>query len=248
MTEDIGWNPTPPASLPWNDINQLYLFNLYPNNDGTLNTSNIANVNVPQWVQTVHQHPGIEAVIAIGGANVNGFSGGACNNTNRAAFVQRFIAFATSNGFDGIDLDIEDVNYFNVGPPNPAMTTCVNALADAGHAAGLTVAADVITNWGGWWWADSASRIDQFNLMSYGDTVAQQEADVQATIDQGLPAAKFVPGVDIIEHPPPAGGCGPFMTSALLSGLAGMFVWAEAGDTYQLANACIDQLRAAYLG
>ena len=28
MTEDLGWAPVPPASLPWNKINQLILFNL----------------------------------------------------------------------------------------------------------------------------------------------------------------------------------------------------------------------------
>ena len=56
-----------------------------------------------------------------------------------------------------------------VGPPNPAMTTCVNAIANAGHSAGLFVSADVITNWGGGWWAPSAGNIDQFNLMTFGD-------------------------------------------------------------------------------
>src|SRR5204862_43873 len=63
MTEDIGWAPVPPASLPWNDINQLILFNLATENGPGLDRSNIANINVPVWVATVHAHPGIRAII-----------------------------------------------------------------------------------------------------------------------------------------------------------------------------------------
>ena len=100
-----------------------------------------------------------------------------------------------------MDLDIEDEYFFSHGPPNQAMTTCVDAIANAGHAAGLYVSADVITNWGGGWWAPSAGNIDQFNLMTFGDDLATMQQDVQATIQQGLPASKFVVGVDVSEHP-----------------------------------------------
>ena len=72
-----------------------------------LDNSNIADINVPVWVATVHAHPGIKAIIAIGGKGNDNW-GPACNNANRAQFVQNLVGFATSNGFDGIDLDIED--------------------------------------------------------------------------------------------------------------------------------------------
>jgi hypothetical protein len=251
LAEDIGWNPTPPSQLPWSEITQLILFNLFPNNDGSLNQENLWNVpSIPGWVQTVHQHPGIKAIIAIGGAGANGFSGGACNDTHRAQFVSNFIGFATSNGFDGVDLDIEDGGYFAQGPPSPAMTTCVNAIADAAHAANLYVSADVDpTNNGGMWWAPSQDRISQFNMMTFGDSVTAQHTHMQAAVSQGLTdMGKFVPGIDIIEHSPPAGGCGPYATDAQAQGLLGMFVWAHAGDTYQVANACMDQLFTAWPG
>ena len=61
----------PPASLPWNDINQLILFNLATENGPGLDNSNIADINVPVWVATVHAHTGIKAIIAIGGAGNN---------------------------------------------------------------------------------------------------------------------------------------------------------------------------------
>ena len=44
--------------------------------------------------------------------------------------------------------------------------------------------------------------------MTYGDSLATMQRDVADTIDQGLPAAKFVVGVDVADYPQPPGGCG----------------------------------------
>ena len=49
MTEDLGWTPVPPASLPWKDINQLILFNLATENGPGLDAANLWNVDVPTW-------------------------------------------------------------------------------------------------------------------------------------------------------------------------------------------------------
>ena len=236
MTEDLGWAPVPSVSLPWNDINQLILFNLATENGPGLDNSNIADINVPTWVATVHAHLGIKAIIAIGGAGNDNW-GPACNDANRAQFVQNLVGFATSNGFDGIDLDIEDGPWMRVGPPNPAMTTCIVDISTAAHSAGLFVSADVITNWQGPWYAPSQSYVDQFNLMTYGDDLATVQQDVADTISQGLPASKFAVGVDVDEHPQPPGGCGQFSKYAAQAGLAGAFVWDAAAD-HRNGNIC----------
>jgi hypothetical protein len=240
MTEDIGWAPVPPANLPWNDINQLILFNLATSNGPGLDMDNIQEINVPMWVATVHSHPGVMATIAIGGAGNNNWPT-ACNDSNRAQFVQNLVGFATSNGFDDVDLDIEDDGWMSHGPPNDAMTTCIEAISTAARAAGLRVSGDVITNWNGGWWAPSQAYVDQYNLMTFGDDLATMESDVQDTIDQGLPASKFVVGVDVSEHPEPPGGCGQFSSYAAQAGLMGAFVW-EAHADYTHGNSCADGL------
>ena len=242
MDEDLGWAPVPPANLPWNDFNQLILFNLATSNGPGLDASNIQNINVPAWVATVHAHPGIKAIIAIGGAGNDNW-GNACSNTNRAQFVQNLVGFATSNKFDGIDLDIEDGPWSGQNPPVAAMTNCIEAISNAAHAARLMLSADVITNWQGPWYAPSQAYVQQFNLMTFGDDLSQMQADVQATISQGLPASKFVVGVDVDEHPQPPGGCGQFASYAAQAGLMGAFVWNAAGDA-RSGNACADGLAA----
>jgi hypothetical protein len=242
MDEDLGWAPVPPANLPWNDLTQLILFNLATENGPGLDASNIADINVPIWVATAHAHPGVKAIIAIGGAGNDNW-GNACSNTNRAQFVQNLVGFATSNGFDWIDLDIEDGPWSAQNPPVAAMTNCIEAISVAAHSAGLLLSADVITNWQGPWYAPSQSYVDQFNLMTYGDNLATMQSDVADTIDQGLPASKFVVGIDVDEHPQPPGGCGQFASYAAQAGLMGAFVWDAAADA-RSGNACADGLAA----
>jgi GH18 family chitinase len=200
---------------------------------------------VPNWVATVHAHPGTKAIIAIGGAGNDNW-GYACNSTNRTQFVQNLLNFATSNGFDGIDLDIEDGPWSAQTPPVAAMNACIIAISNAAHAAGLWLSGDVITNWQGPWWAPTAAYVDQYNLMTYGETVSQVQADVQTTISQGLPAAKFVIGVDVDNSDGsgfwPPGGCAQFATYAKNASLMGSFVWDAAADYNQFNNACANGL------
>jgi hypothetical protein len=242
LTEDLGWAPVAPAKLPWASINELILFNLATQNGPGLDKSNIENINVPKWVATVHAHPGVKAIIAIGGAGNDNW-GRACSDANRAQFVQNLVGFATANHFDGIDLDIEDGPWSNQSPPVAAMTNCIAAISNATHSAGLFLSGDVITNWQGPWWAPSKNYVDQYNLMTYGDNMATMKRDVADTIRQGLPASKFVIGVDVSEHPQPAGGCAQFATYAKQAGLMGTFVWEAAADA-RAGNACAKGLAA----
>jgi hypothetical protein len=123
------------------------------------------------------------------------------------------------------------------------MTDCIEAVSNAAHPAGLIVSADVITNWQGPWYAPSQAYVDQFNLMTYGDNLATMQADVQDTIDQGLPAAKFTVGIDVDDYGIPPAGCGQFSSYAAQAGLRGAFVWDAVSDA-QHGNACANGLAA----
>jgi chitinase len=236
MAFDLGWDPT--ANMPWSDLTQVYLFNLATENGPGLDDSNVRDIDVPAWVAAAHAHR-VETFISIGGDGDNTW-GNACNDSNRAQFVQNLVGYATSNGFDGIDLDIEDGPWSQMTPPVAAMTTCIEAISNAAHPHGLLVSADEVTNWQGPWYAPSQSYVDQFNLMTYGDNLATMQSDVADTSSQGLPASKFVVGIDIIDYPdPPPGGCGQFSRYAAQAGLRGAFVWAAQPDT---GNVCLNGL------
>jgi hypothetical protein len=238
MAFDLGWLPDP--TMAWNSLTQVVLFALETQNGPGLDTDLLVNVDASAWAGAARAH-GVTPFISIGGVDDQNWHN-ACNNTNRAQFVQNLVAYAVSHGFAGIDLDIEDNVWAAQGPPSPAMTTCIQAAGAAAHQAGLLVSADVVTNWQGPWFAPSQSYVDQFNLMTYGDDLAAMQADVAATVSQGLPASKFVVGVDIIDYPsPPPGGCGQFSNYASQAGLMGAFLWAAEPD---IGNVCADGFSA----
>ena len=213
----------PNRNMPWNDLTQVVLFALQTQN-GPGRDHLITDIDVPAWVAAAHAH-GVTPFISIGGSDDQNWHN-ACNDTNRAQFVQNLVNYATSNGFDGIDLDPEDQVWGAQNPPVQAMTDCIVGVSNAAHAVGLLVSADVITNWEGPWFAPSQAYVDQFNLMTYGDNLATMQSDVQDTINQGLPASKFVASASMsttIRAPLP-GGCGQFSNYAAQAGLKGAFL------------------------
>jgi len=246
---DIGWRLA--AKNPWSDITQDYLFALQTTNGSALDTSFLKGVNVHAWVKAAHAH-NVLAFITIGGIDDQNWEN-ACSDTNRRTFVSNLVSYMNNNGFDGVDLDIEDNYWSKLTPPVSAMNTCIQAIADAAHATITTggkraiVTEDVTTPWMGSWLKEDVPYIDQFNLMTYTSTVDQQNSDVQATHSQGIPYAKMVIGVDLIDNGEPSGGCGQFQSYAKATGLAGVIVWDIREDAARSGGdlPCFDGLRAA---
>jgi hypothetical protein len=237
MDFDLGYLAT--TNMPWSALTEVNLFALETTTGSALD-SHFIRVNVPAWVAAAHAH-GVKPFITIGGSDDQNWDL-ACNDTNRAQFVHNLVNYATSNGFDGIDLDMEDNTWAAQGPPSPGQTVCIQAVSAAARAVGLLVSADVITPWQGPWFTPSQSGVDQFNLMIYSNDLTQAQSDVARTISQGLPASKLVVGLDIFDNPdPPPGGCGQFSAYAAQAGLMGAFVWFAQADTN---NVCANGLAA----
>jgi hypothetical protein len=250
------------TATPWNDITQDDLFALETTAGSALDTSSEAvnSVNVPQWVANVHANHRL-ALITIGGIDDQNWQN-ACNNTYRSAFVSNLVTYMKSNGFDGIDLDIEDDAWAAVVPPVAPWDTCVQAIANAAHAtttaAGARpyISADVTTNWMGSYYANDVAYVDQFNLMTYGDTCiggcSTFASDIQDTYTQGLPKAKMVLGIDVVDASPQQSNpadCGSIASYALSQGLMGAMLWDMHGDEvlHNGTNPCLDQI-ASRLG
>jgi chitinase len=242
MGFDIGWDQA--RTPPWADLTQVALFALETTNGPGLDTHFLTTVNVPGWTAAAHAH-GVTAFITIGGISDQNWEN-ACNNTNRAQFVQNLVSYAVNNHFDGIDLDIEDNAWAAMTAPVAPWDTCVQAIATAAHAAGLVVSEDVTTPWMGIDVAPTQSYVEQFNLMTYGDTCANGcssfGSDVRAMVSQGLTGtSKFVLGIDDIDGPEP--DCAAVAGYAKAQGLAGVMIWdintdqAVNGGTYGCFNA-----------
>jgi GH18 family chitinase len=229
MGFDVACDLAP--SNPWADMTQDFLFTLQTTNGSSLDTAGqcVSSLNVPNWVAAVHAH-NEQAFITIGGIADQDWPT-ACNSTNRAAFVTNLVNYMKTNGFDGIDLDIEDNAWAAQNPPVAAWDACVQAISTAAHAtttasgARPLVSEDVTTPWMGVYLTNDVSYIDQFNLMTYGESTSQVGSDVASSVAAGIPKSKSVIGVDIVDYGEPSGGCGQYGSYAQQQGLAGVMVW-----------------------
>jgi hypothetical protein len=238
----VGWDGGKLSTIPWSGVTQVDLFSLStcvrkgrPAADckGPRSLSAKFNglSNVGRFVRTVHQHHKL-AVISIGGStNPNWYY--ACNPANVAAFARNLVRYMKSNGFDGIDLDIEQ----DAGTGKPKLTAadiraCTRTVYRDAKAAKtrrgtvplITSDVDPTTDF-------DIGRIqrpyvDQFNAMSYGASGSALAAQITALEKQSkIPASKITAGLDIDDYPAPQSDCAGTAAYASTHHLAGAMLW-----------------------
>ncbi len=243
----LAWDGGELAALPWSSLTQVDLFSLAscvgpgnPAADCTGPSSLSAEfngvLNVASFVHTVHEH-GKLAMITIGGStNPNWYY--PCSPANVAAFAGNLVAYMQTNGFDGIDLDIEQDA--NTGAPSftaADLEACSRSVYEDAKAVTTTqggvplITSDV----------DPTTDLDigqienpyveQFNAMSYGATGAKLESQIMALeTESGIPASKITAGIDIEDFPPPKSNCESTAQYAAANGLAGTMLWFGQAD------------------
>src|SRR6202012_1998135 len=129
----------------------VYLFSLVTTaNSSALNTTKngIASMNVPAWVSMVHAHHRL-AMVSIGGSTDQNWNT-ACEAPYESGLATNLANYIVSNGFDGVDIDVEQGGWSN---GNAAWTNWVQTIAAAVHAvkmaAGprMSVTTESTTSW-----------------------------------------------------------------------------------------------------
>ena len=210
------------SQIPWNAVTQVDLFSLYSTTSTsgcssdctTLGTSatGINRMNVPAWVSAIHQH-GKLAIISIGGSNDQDWIN-ACAPANLPGFASKLISYMVSNGFDGLDIDIE--SFSGAGTQMTLWSTCVQTIAQTAHdattQAGRTplVSTDVDQSWMDSAVAKFEQWPDQFNLMYYGYPTGSYScasgcARVNSLV-QGMHVTGHVPYDEMVLGMSPGGG------------------------------------------
>jgi len=243
----LAWDGGSLKTIPWKAVTQVDLFSLstcvgaqQPAADCTAPTSLSAKFNgvsnASSFVRTVHRHRRL-AIISIGGStNPNWYY--PCNASNVAAFASNLVRYMRSNGFDGIDLDIEQ----DAGTGNPVLTAAdlrsctkavhhdANAVKTALHRTAIVTSdVDPTTNF-------DIGRIqnpyvDQFNAMSYGANGSALASQITALeTDSRIPAWKITAGLDIGDYSPPKSDCAGTAHYAATKRLAGTMLWFGQAD------------------
>jgi chitinase len=164
-----GWEQgsMPASNIDFTVVTHVIHFSLVPTSNGSLNSSanGITSPNSADVVAKTHA-AGRKVLISVGGGNSQTGFQGATSGANLSTFINNLTNFMASRGYDGIDLDWEQLD------PSDSMqyTNFVNALRTAMNAITprplLTAAIaspptlpPVI--------ASIQSQFDQINLMTY---------------------------------------------------------------------------------
>ena len=251
----LAWDSSMQESqIQWNALTQVDLFALETTNGTGLDTTSLGidNMNVHGWVQMVHQHDRL-ALITIGGISDQNWHN-ACNDTNRSGFVSNLVNYMKANGFDGVDLDVEDGAWTGMLPPVAPWSACVQAIAKAAHAtttaadATPIVSTDVDQTWMAPYVGGFASYPDQFNLMGYqsncdSSCMVQQIQAMQtkgkvsslSRMTIGMDADQGDNGMTVTSEQ-----CGVIAKYAADAGLGGVMLWTLQGDGP--SHPCLDQI------
>jgi chitinase len=161
-----GWRQSrlSPANIDFEAVTHLVHFSVVPRADGTLNSevNMLTPANVKAAVAAAHA-AGKRILFTVGGQDTREAFEGAMDASHRDAFVAALVGFMRDNGYDGIDVDMEDVI------PRDARDYArfireLRSRLDAVDPRPLLTAAAL---WEPSLFAELADQFDQINLMTY---------------------------------------------------------------------------------
>lgn len=162
-------NIYPVAAIDWANLTHIAFASALPKTDGTLDTAFFIDATqgpiVAKQITDAARANGRKSIMMIGGASYSWAS--AMSSTNQAKFVQSIVNTASNLGFDGVDLDYEPPDTFDL----PTFAKLVQALRTA--APSMLISVPV-----GWLnpnfqtvdplWVTISQSVDKINIMNYG--------------------------------------------------------------------------------
>jgi chitinase len=161
-----GWRQSrlAPANIDFEAVTHLVHFSVVPRPDGTLNSAvnMLTPANIAGAVAAAH-NAGKRILFTVGGQDTREAFEGAIDSEHRTAFVAALVAFMRDNGYDGIDVDMEDVT------PRDARDYArfirqLRARLDVFDPRPMLTAAAL---WQPELFAELSGEFDQINLMTY---------------------------------------------------------------------------------
>ena len=244
QTAKVGWSTGywagwiqgsyPATSIRWDAYTHMCHFSITPNNDGSVKMDmGLTAVTMRALVAEAKKH-NVKSLICVGGAGTGGaFQAATANATTRMRLVKAIIAFQQQYGYDGVDMDWEELGGATVG--YQALHREMRAELDKiDPKILLTVAIDYQV-------INAVSPIhavfNQMNAMSYWTQPANMEASyMKGFVDKGVPRSKLGVGIgfDYTERRPEidcsAANVKAKCDYAIAMAYGGVMVWAIEKD------------------
>ena len=211
-------SPTP-SNIDMRAITHLVFFALTPTTTGTLTDTGGTVAANAAAVRTAAHNAGKKVLICIGGGGTEPQFVGAISAANRATFVANIVNWVQTNGYDGVDIDMEPMASAD-GPNYQAFIQALRtALNNANSNLLLTAAVepsgfpsifapiqssfnqinvmsyDLSGNWAGWCSWHNSPLTNGGNFMpSTGNPMPSCTSAIQSYISAGIPASKLAIG------------------------------------------------------
>jgi chitinase len=237
-----GWNKTAPTEIQWKTYTHLCIFSATPDARGGCNLAmgwNAARVTAA--VAEGHRH-NVKMLLCVGGGGEGrGFVASTKDAAVRSTFIKNIISLMRKYGFDGVDMDWEELNGKNA--EYVALHKELRAALDKITPRPLLTAA--IANWMfNRTTAEIHPYMDQLNNMSYWTRIIKKGAvdeadiakDMQGLVDKGVPKAKLGVGIGLdyeerraeVDCDPKA--CEAKCRFAIAQRYGGVMIWAMEKD------------------
>lgn len=161
-----GWRQArmPPSEVDFGAMTHVIHFSVVPREDGTLDSAvnMMTPANIAAAVSAAHG-AGRKILFSVGGQDTRRRFLGAMGARNRGAFVEALAGFLVRHGYDGVDVDMEELREEDAGDYT-AFILALRARLDAVKPRPLLTAAVL---WEPRLFARLEASFDQINLMTY---------------------------------------------------------------------------------
>lgn len=191
------WESGDVSSINYTKLTHIIYFNIWPNADGSLDTSALDINDLNTIRQNAHQS-GVDVLIAAGGWGVSkGFASMTADDNARANFVNNIVQFLDDNGIDGVDIDWEPIDT-DTKKNNLAILLADLKTSLPDKLVTVAVNAERIELY-----PSSAGDVDWVNLMAYDMNWRHGEhsnfddsvAALERYVAEGIPEEKLVLGI-----------------------------------------------------
>jgi len=193
------WESGDVDSIDYSKLTDIIYFHIWPNADGTLDTSAV-NINDLNTLTDNAHAIGVKVLIAVGGWGVsNGFPAMAADPTARANFISNIADYIFANNLDGVDIDWEtSINSAKINNQDILLSDLSNTLQPMGKLVTVAANGEVVELK-----SSATNSVDWVNVMAYDmnwgnaehSTFADAKAALQRYENEGIPKEKLSLGI-----------------------------------------------------
>ncbi|MGD8707737.1 MAG: glycosyl hydrolase family 18 protein, partial [Nitrosopumilaceae archaeon] len=193
------WESGDVDSINYSKVTDIIYFHIWPNPDGTLDTSAV-NVNDLNTINNNAHSAGVNVLISIGGWGVSdGFPAMVADNAARENFVSNIVQYVSDNNLDGVDIDWEtQITQEKIENQDLLLADLSNALRPLGKLVTVAANGEIAELQ-----SSASGSVDWVNVMAYDmnwgsaehSTFDDSVSSLQRYETEGIPKDKLVLGI-----------------------------------------------------